>query len=110
LSASVTAAVAAEKAIHIERIAKLEGEVATLKADKFAIQAKYDALNSSVSDKIQIAVQKAQLSASEKLFHKFSEGVALGQGRHSGSSSRNADSAPLFTPFIEGAVPRMARL
>ena len=52
------------------------------------------------------AVLQAQLSASNKMFAKFSEGVAMGMGR-AANSSAPVLIAPTVTPY-HGSIPRMS--
>ena len=106
--AAAAANVTALKAAHAETVKKLEENVAQLNREVAQLKAEIKAKADRTHMDIHNAVLQAQLSASNKMFAKFSEGVAMGMGRAAGSSAP-VPIAPTFTPY-HGSIPRMSEL
>ena len=91
---------------YVKQVAVLNGQVKQLTEDNADLRAQLKAAAKTAGLELQIAVQKAQLSASEKVFNKYSQGVAMGMGRvQVPSGGMEPPAAPMFTPFSRSGVP-----
>ena len=88
-----------------DQIDKLAAQVRTLTAENASLKAQLTSQANTANLERQIAVQQAQLSAADKIFTKYSQGVAMGMGRTSAPSGSMDAPQPMFTPFA-GSVPR----